>query len=62
MSVGTGLRVDAGRLGQRWNYQITLGVIGRLPIKDADLQIGTTVLSAQEPALDIMLGVTFNFE
>jgi len=56
------LRTDAGRLGQRWNYQITLGLIGRLPIKDADSQIGTTVLPVQEPALDIMLGVTFDFD
>ena len=62
LSVGTGLRVDAGHMGQRWNYRITLGLTGRLPIKDADLQIGTTVLSVQEPALDLMLGVTFDFD
>lgn len=62
LSAGTGLRIDAGALGQRWNYRITLGLTGRLPIKDADLQIGATVLPVQEPALDLMLGVTFDFD
>ena len=62
LSAGTGLRVDAGRLGQRWNYRITLGLTGRLPIKDADLQIGATMLPIQQPALDLMLGVTFDFD
>lgn len=62
LSAGTGLRIDAGALGQRWNYRITLGLTGRLPIKDADLQIGATVLPVQEPALDLLLGVTFEFD
>lgn len=62
LSAGTGLRIDAGALGQRWNYRITLGLTGRLPIKDADLQIGATLLPVQEPALDLLLGVTFDFD
>ena len=61
LSAGTGLRVDAGRLGQRWNYRITLGLTGRLPIKDANLQIGAALLPVLEPALDLMLGITFDF-
>ncbi len=60
--MGTGLRVDARRLGRRWNYRITLGLTGRLPIKDAGLQIGATLLRVQTPALDLMLGVTFEFD
>jgi hypothetical protein len=62
LSAGTGLRADAGRLGQRWNYRITLGLTGRLPLKDADLQIGAALLPVLEPALDLMLGVTFDFD
>jgi len=38
-----------------------LGLTGRLPIKDADLQIGAALLPVLGPALDLMLGVTFDF-
>ena len=62
VSVGTGLRINAASMGERWNFRIQLGLIGRLPMHDAKLQIGTTVLGVQKPALDLMLGMTFDFD
>ena len=62
LSVGTGLRIDAASLGERWNFRIQLGLIGRLPVQDAELQIGGLVVRVQKPALDFMLGMTFDFD
>ena len=62
LSVGAGLRIDAARLGKRWSYRIQLALIGRLPIQNANLQIGAMALRVQKPALDFMLGMTFDFE
>lgn len=61
LSVGTGLRIDAASLGEQWNFRIQIGLIGRLPLSNADLQIGTMVLGVQKPALDFMIGMTFDF-
>ena len=62
LTFGTGLRIDAARIGDRWNFRIQLGVIGRLPFQDAELQIGALDLRVQEPAIDFMLGMTFDFD
>jgi len=62
LSFGAGLRINTAALGENWNYRIQLGFIGRLPIQDADLQLGTTTLAVQQPALDFLLGMTFDFE
>jgi hypothetical protein len=59
---GTGIRVDASRLGPHWNLRIQLGVSGWVPFSDAELQIGELTLPAQQPALNLMLGMTFDFE
>jgi hypothetical protein len=39
-----------------------LGLIGRLPLQDEELQIGGLVVRVQKPALDFMLGMTFDFD
>ncbi len=57
----TGLRFDAARLGQYWNFRITLGLSGRLPIDGVELQIADQLIGAQNPALNLMLGMTFDF-
>ncbi len=62
LSIGTGLRIDAANMGERWNFRIQLGLIGRLPFQDADLQIGTVQFRVQKPALDFMLGMSFDFD
>lgn len=62
LSFGAGLRINAAAMGEDWNYRIQLGFIGRLPIQDADLQLGATTLAIQQPALDFLLGMTFDFE
>lgn len=59
---GTGIRVDASGLGARWNYRIQLGISGWVPFGDAELQIGAMNLSVQKPALNLMLGMTFDFD
>jgi hypothetical protein len=60
--LGTGLRVDASKLGARWNYRIQLGLSGWLPASDAQLQIGAMIMPVQEPALNLLLGMTFDFD
>jgi hypothetical protein len=62
LSVGTGLRIDAANMGERWNFRIQLGLIGRLPVQDAELQIDGMLVRVQRPALDFMLGMTFDLE
>ncbi len=62
LSVGTGLRIDAANMGERWNIRIQFGLTGRLPIRDAELQIGAVALRVQKPALDFLLGMTFDFD
>jgi len=61
LSVGTGLRIAAADLGERGSYRIQLGLTGRLPIRDATLMIDEVALRAQKPALEIQLGMTFDF-
>ena len=62
LSVGTGLRIDAANMGERWNFRISLGLIGRLPVQDAELQIDDMLARVQKPALDFILGMTFDFD
>ena len=62
LSTGAGLRIDAAELGERWKFRIQLGLIGRLPIQDAELEIGGMAVRVQKPALDFMLGMTFDFD
>jgi hypothetical protein len=61
LSVGAGLRIFAANMGERWNFRIQLGLIGRLPLKDAELQFDNTALRVQRPSLDFLLGMTFDF-
>jgi hypothetical protein len=61
LSVGTGLRIAAANLGDDGSYRIQLGLTGRLPIGDANLEIDDVVFRVQKPALEIQLGMTFDF-
>jgi hypothetical protein len=60
--LGTGVRVEAARLGARWNYRIQLGASGSIPTDDAVLQIGAMIFPVQDTTLNLMLGMTFDFE
>jgi len=62
LSVGTGFRINAAGMGERWNFRIQLGLIGRLPVQDAEVQIDGMLLRVQKPALDLMLGMSFDFD
>jgi hypothetical protein len=62
LSLAAGLRFDTASLGERWRFRIQLGLNGRLPVEDALLQIGDTILRVQEPALDIVFGLSLEFE
>jgi len=62
LSFGAGLRINTAALGEHWSYRIQLGFVGRLPIQDAELQLGSSTLAVQQPALDFLLGMTFDFE
>lgn len=60
--LGTGFRVDAATLNEKWNFRIQLGVSGWYPNGDTDLQIGAMTLPVQEPALNLALGMTVGIE
>ena len=61
LSAGAGLRIAAADLGERGSYRIQLGLTGRLPIRDATLILDEVALRVQKPALEIQLGMTFDF-
>jgi hypothetical protein len=61
LSAGAGLRIAAADLGERGSYRIQLGMTGRLPIRDATLILDEVALRVQKPALEIQLGMTFEF-
>jgi hypothetical protein len=39
-----------------------VGLAGRLPVSQANLAIGPLTLPAQEAAVDLLLGMTFDFD
>jgi hypothetical protein len=59
---GAGVRMDTTRLGGQWNLRIQLGLSGRLPLSDAERVIGTMTMPVQVAAVELMLGMTFDFE
>ena len=59
---GGGLRFDASGLAGRGRFRIQLGLTGRLPVDDAVLAIDERAVRVQRPALDAMLGMTFDFD
>lgn len=61
LSAGAGLRIAAADLGERGSYRIQLGLTGRLPIRDATLMLDEVALRVQKPALEVQLGMTFDF-
>lgn len=59
---GVGLRMDASPLGSRWNLRIQLGISGWLPASDAEVQFGDMSMRVQQPGLNVLLGMTFDYE
>lgn len=59
--LGAGLRVDAQDLTSRWGLRIQLGIAARSPFAGVDLQIGALPMPSQQAALNLFLGMTFDF-
>ena len=62
LSLGAGLRFDAASLGEQWRFRMQLGLHGRLPFQDASLRIGDAALPVQQAALDVVFGMSLEFE
>lgn len=62
VTVGAGLRFFAATLGQRWSYRIQLGLNVWAPLGDASVQLAGERFSLQDPAIGIVLGMTFDHD
>jgi len=58
---GTGLRFFAATMGDRWSYRLQFGIVATVPLKKANVQIGTDQFTLQKPSLGIMLGMSFDY-
>jgi len=62
VTVATGIRIFAARMGARWNYRLQLGLRATVPAAKSSVQIGTEQYTLQKPSLGISIGMTFDFE
>lgn len=62
LSAGGGLRFAASGLAGRGGFRIQLGLIGRLPLDAASVDVAGREVRLLRPALEAMLGMTFDFE
>lgn len=57
----TGLEFDAARLSRHSRFKLRFGVTGWRPASDADVVVGGTAATIQEPGVSIALGWVFTF-
>jgi hypothetical protein len=62
VTAAAGLRFFAATLGQRWNYRIQIGLNAWVPLNDTTVQLAGEQFSLQEPAIGIVLGMTFDYD
>ncbi len=62
LTLDSGLRFQAARLSKRWNFRIQLGLAAWIPLSDARLDFGGEMVSLQEPAWGMTLGVVFDHD
>ena len=61
LTVGAGFRFDAAGSTQDWRLRIQLGLVGRRPLSDANVDLNGRSLTIQRSALDLELGVAVDF-
>jgi len=57
-----GLRFKVFNHQDRWRFRLQFGLIGRLPVNNADVTIAEESFQIQRSALDLMFGATVQFE
>ena len=62
LTASTGLRFKVFSHQDRWRFRLQFGLIGRLPVDDADVPIGEQSFQIHRSALDLMFGATVHFE
>jgi hypothetical protein len=62
LTASAGLRFKVFSHQDRWRFRLQFGLIGRLPVDDADVPIGEQSFQIHRSALDLMFGATVHFE
>ena len=62
LTASAGLRFRAFSYRDRWRFRVQIGLVGRLPVDGAEVQIAGQSYRIQRSALDLMLGAAFDFE
>ena len=57
-----GLRVEVFDYPDRWRLRIQFGLLGRLPVDDAVVEVAGEPYQIQRSALDLMIGAAVDFE
>jgi len=62
LTASAGLRFRVFSYRERWRFRLQFGLVGRVPAGGAEVQIADQSYRIQRSALDLMLGVSFDFE
>ena len=62
LTASAGLRFEVLDYPDRWRLRVQFGLLGRLPIEDAVVEMAGDSYQIQRSALDLMVGVTLDFE
>ena len=62
LTASAGLRFRVFSYRESWRFRVQFGLVGRVPVDGADVQIADQSYRIQRSAFDLMLGVSFDFE
>ena len=62
LTASAGLRVEVFAYPDRWRVRIQFGLVGRLPVDDAAVEVAGEMHQIQRSALDLVVGATLDFE
>ena len=61
ITAGAGLRFDGAGSADGWRLRIQLGLVGRRPLSDANVDLNGRSFRVQRSAIDLELGVAVDF-
>jgi len=62
LTASAGLRFEVFNYPDRWRFRVQFGLLGRLPVDDAVVEIAGETYQIQRSALDLVLGVALDFQ
>ena len=62
LTASAGLRFDVPINSDRWRFRIQFGLLGRVPVDDALVEIASASYQIHANALDLMVGATLDFK